>query len=193
MRRSLRIWSRRRCRPRTPPDLHLQGGRHRHWRTIPPGCAMSLTGSRSIEPARRAMPSFAPRLEFLDEIDGIALYSPRGAERVRNLLNAQPSSGYATFFCLSQACADRLATTNRHLLQITDRTQRTRTARHCPSDLAQVARGASVRLAHRRSADNPHFGNRGGALTVKGFPHPSGRGRIVRECWRLPPKYCRRV
>ena len=61
-----------------------------------------------------------PALEFLDEIDGIALYSPRGAERVRNLLNAQPSSGYATFFCLSQACADRLAASDRHLIRVAD-------------------------------------------------------------------------
>lgn len=59
-----------------------------------------------------------PALEMLDEIDGIALYSPRGAERVRGLLNAQRSIGYATFFCLSQECADQLAASDQHPVRV---------------------------------------------------------------------------
>ena len=59
-------------------------------------------------------------LEILDEIDGIAVYSPKGAERVADLLSWQSSSWRAMIFCLSQACADRLSIMDGSIVRVAD-------------------------------------------------------------------------
>lgn len=61
-----------------------------------------------------------PALEILDEIDGIAVYSPKGAERIAGLLG-RPGSGWrGTIFCLSQACADRLSIPDGPMIRVAD-------------------------------------------------------------------------
>ena len=46
-------------------------------------------------------------LDLLDRIGGICVYSPKGAERVSELVGERSWKG--TIFCLSKACADRIA------------------------------------------------------------------------------------
>jgi len=61
-----------------------------------------------------------PALEILDEIDGIAVYSPRAAERIAGLLG-RPGSGWrGTIFCLSQGCADRLSIPDGPMIRVAD-------------------------------------------------------------------------
>jgi uroporphyrinogen-III synthase len=61
-----------------------------------------------------------PALEILDEIDGIAVYSPKGAERIAGLLS-RPGSGWrGTIFCLSQTSADRLSIPDGPTIRVAD-------------------------------------------------------------------------
>ena len=57
-------------------------------------------------------------LEILEEIDGIAVYSPRGAERVLDLLNRHGPCWRGAIFCLSQASADRLSITDGPMVRV---------------------------------------------------------------------------
>jgi len=55
-----------------------------------------------------------------DDIDGIAVYSPRAAERIAGLLG-RPGSGWrGTIFCLSQGCADRLSIPDGPMIRVAD-------------------------------------------------------------------------